>query len=106
MAEFDVSGQWNAFQGNATVVKFDLQQTGTNLQGVASFNSASGAESGTVKGSVSGIRFQVTVKWSDRKKGEYDGMFNINGRITGLAFNVDAAFEQATWRSDKTFMLQ
>jgi hypothetical protein len=101
MSEFNVSGNWDAHQSNGFVVNFDIQQTNTALQGVATHSG--GSVSGTVEGSVHNNQFLVSVRWSNRTIGEYNGIFNSIGRITGTTFDVNHPGNQATWASDKTF---
>ena len=101
MAEFNVSGNWDAHQSNGSVVNFNIQQTGTALRGVATHSG--GSVSGTVEGSVHDNQFLVSARWNNGTIGEYNGLFNSIGRITGTTFDVNHPENQATWASFQTF---
>ena len=101
MAEFDVSGNWDAHQSNGFIVNFDIQQTGTMLRGVATHSG--GSVRGTVEGSVHNNQFRVSVRWNNGTIGEYNGTFNSTGRITGMTFDGNHPGSQATWASFQTF---
>ena len=101
MAEFNVKGAWEARQSSGHVVSFQIQQSGTEIQGIGSHSG--GKVTGTGEGSVHGNHFVFTVDWSNGSIGEYNGTFNSIGRITGVTFDVNHPQHQATWVSSKTF---
>jgi hypothetical protein len=118
--EFNVSGAWDASQGNGWHVRFDLQQTveqGTNNRTVlsgsafASHPSVSQSMSGTGSGrvtagaAVAGDQFQFTVNWGGENpvQARYNGTFGFDRRITGFNFNTANPSVQTTWVSDKAF---
>ncbi|MFJ5779844.1 hypothetical protein [Streptomyces sp. NPDC093094] len=104
MSEFNVGGTWTLHQGTGHQVTFEIQQNGTSLDGEASTPGMRGKG----KGSVAGDRFVYTVDWDPTGKGngplgEYSGLFNIEGRITGLTVDLNQPGSQAFWASDRTF---
>ncbi len=108
MAEFDVRGQWRARQSNGFTVNFNLEQdVNSNLSGRGPVTA--GTMRGTVEGGkVEGNFFVVTVDWdpsgpSSGARGEYSGMFNPEGRITGITVDLNNPGSQAGWFSDKQF---
>lgn len=94
MDEINLSGKLTIVQSNGFVVDLDIQQDEqNNLSGVASTRSfsktgTSEGENGVVTGSVKGNQILFTVNWGCGIIVEYDGTFNINGRITGIGLDL------------------
>jgi hypothetical protein len=106
VAEFNVSGEWRLFQNNGWIVDFDLNQNGTLLSGDADTKPAAGGTSidGDIEsGSVSGNLFTLTIKWKNGPKGQYNGTFGADGRLSGQTFDLANPLSQALWVSGKTF---
>lgn len=107
MAEFNVNGQWTLHQSNMdAAVTFNIDQNGGSLTGSAS---APGM-AGTGKGRVQGNGFIYTVDWNPAGEkngplGEYSGTFNLDGRITGVAVDLNDASTSAFWSSDPVFTM-
>jgi len=113
---FKVGGQWTAFQSNRSTATFHLKQddngtlTGDGEQPTASATTSSG---GTLRGRVEGGRvegnsFVVTIDWDPigpdvGPRGEYSGTFNPEGRLTGLAYDINNPGSQAFWFSGGSF---
>jgi len=112
VAEFNVGGQeWEAIQSNGFKVTFNIDQNGTQLSGDADaqlINPPSPAVDGDIEqGSrVSGNSFLVRVEFSNGFRGEYSGNFNLDGRLTGHALDLDNVQLPATWISNKRFRQQ
>lgn len=98
----NVSGRWQAQQTNGFLVTFDLQQDGTGLQGTAT----AGGNSGTGRGQVDDTRFLFTVDWNGPSKGEYNGTFGLDGRLSGHTFDLSNPGSQAGWVGLKEFRPQ
>jgi hypothetical protein len=101
MAEFDVSGDWEASQSNGFVVKFDLQQTGMLVRGLASHSR--GSVRGMAEGAVRENQFVLSVQWDNGTIGEYKGTFNVIGCLTGVTFDVNRPENQARWLASKIY---
>ncbi|GJE42064.1 hypothetical protein [Methylobacterium soli] len=97
----NVGGNWNAVQSNGPIVNFRLQQNDDRLQGVGTHSN--GSVSGTGNGSVSDTGFLFVIDWSNGSKGEYNGSFGLDGRLTGITFDRNQPDSQATWHSTKVF---
>ena len=106
MAEFDVSGEWRVFQNNGWIVDLDMNQDGTQLGGDADTHPAAGGGStdgDIVSGSVSGNQFTMTINWANGPRGQYNGTFGADGRLSGHSFDLANPLSQALWVSEGTF---
>ena len=103
MSVFDVSGQWDAQQSNGAVASFDLRHRGTQgvIHGHASHSG--GSVLGDGEGVIQGTAFHLVVRWNNGTMGEYNGTFAINGRVSGVTFDLLHPQSQATWFSSRFF---
>lgn len=99
----NVVGDWNAIQSNGAVAHFTVpvEQQDGNLQATASHTN--GSVVGTGNGNVTDTAFILTINWSDGTIGEYNGNFGLNGRLTGITFDLTRPQSSAFWHSDRTF---
>lgn len=98
--QWDVSGKWRAKQGSF-VIDFELQQTGTNLQGVGEIYVDSWHEDGgPVDGSLKGDSFELTGYWTGGSVGVYRGTIGATGRIEGWTHDKRDPGSSAAWYSD------
>ncbi len=110
MAERDISsGAWTANQSNNWGTRFNLDQTNSGqLSGDATAFPLGGGDEmfGTVDSSdslVQGNRVQIVVDWNQGSRGQYNGTFDLGGRLSGNTFDLANPSSQATWFSDRTF---
>jgi hypothetical protein len=74
-AQWDVSGTWATHQNNGYDPTFSFSQSGTQLSGSATLPGAEAdragytGDTGTVSGSISGDRLDVTVTWPPKRDG-------------------------------------
>jgi hypothetical protein len=102
MAERNVGGQWQIIQAGGLVVDVNIIQQ----QGAADFtgSAATAGLNGTGSGRVSGDFFIFTIDWNPgNSRGEYSGTFNLQGRITGITFDLSNPGVHALWHSARTF---
>jgi hypothetical protein len=97
----NVSGDWSIFQSNGFVVQVHLTQDGGLIFGSAN----TGSTSGEVRrgSSVNGGTFLLVIDWHNGTMGEYNGNVGLNGRLTGISFDLSHPESQASWFSDRTF---
>jgi hypothetical protein len=104
-----VTDDWEAFQGNGTVVAMHLKMPPDGIRsGFVSHGSAAHPESvpsktNGVSGSVTDTDFHLIVQWSDGPIGQYDGHFALDNSLLGITFNVNNVHEQTTWVANRTF---
>ena len=102
--QWDVSGDWTAKQGRFRI-KFNLQQTGQNLQGYASLAGGEGSANGPADGQIIGDKFEVTVFWNTIQRsdsiGVYRGQIGPTGRIQGWTQDKTNPGSSAAWHSEE-----
>ncbi|MGY2119595.1 hypothetical protein ACW9HR_37400 [Nocardia gipuzkoensis] len=102
MSEYKIGGVWTLKQSNGPTVTMDLEQSGDQFTGIGSYSGGTGK----AKGRVNGDKFVVTIDWDNSgpgRGGEYTGTFAPNGRLYGLAIDLDRPSSTATWFSNRTF---
>lgn len=113
-AMFIVRGAWVAIQSNGWRVTFDLDQfNGNELRGqvTARHPTHSKVMKGAGEGKVSpgpvtsGHQFSFEVSWHGEGRATYVGTFGLDERLTGVTFSPDNVGEQASWFSDRTFVI-
>jgi hypothetical protein len=93
--------QFTVFQSNGWAVKFNLVQDATNYitgrdadaSGPAGASLDGDIESGTVLGD----QFIVVVAWNGNGRGQYNGRVGIDGKLSGVTFDLENPTIQATW---------
>ena len=104
--QWDASGTWDITQSNGTRVKMKLQQTGTQLEGVASYSSydSDAGRTDTIGGPVDGTfsdgkYMHATVYWSNSTAGYYRGTIAADGTMSGFSNEVGDYTNNATFRA-------
>lgn len=106
--EWDLNGAWKFNQSNGTPAQFELQQSGREIRGRASYVEL-GPEGGqdivwfgTLDGSIDGDRFQFTVYWDvGNSVGIYNGVIEPDGAMGGGARDRNHPDTYATWSSER-----
>ena len=108
-SQWDMSGEWVFVQSNDTSPRFTLQQTGTGLQGSASYSYYDEhldlwrTVNASVDGTIEGDSFKVTAYWNNGTIGVYKGKVEPQGRIEeGSGYDRLHPQTMATWYSDRT----
>src|SRR5262245_32094383 len=115
MAVPDVSGTWKAIQSNGFWTGFRIEQDGGQLSGSAHWltvetdtfwvGDVAEASSMEASGSVNAEEFVFNVSWDNGTRGLYTGRFQGDGRLTGLTVDQQHPESQATWISDRQFVV-
>jgi hypothetical protein len=114
-SQWDVSGEWVFVQSNNTSPRFTLQQTGTGLQGSASYshrvdeNGCIGVNcdhletvSASVDGTIDGDSLEINAYWNNGTIGVYTAKIGSQGRIQGSGYDRLHPQTMANWYSDRT----
>ncbi len=105
MADFDISGKWDAIQTNGFVAKFDM---GRPRQEDGAFSGTGTHSNGSVVGAgfgqVQGDEFRFRINWSNGTSGAYNGVF-LQGVVNGSTFDINNPEVFAGWKSSKAFSL-
>jgi hypothetical protein len=105
MAEYDVTGEWNAHQSNGFDVHFNIRPTQgdfTVLDVEASYSG--GFAQG--RGEVSGDSFWAEVDWEAGPVGRYEGRFERDGTLSGQTHDRTNPSSTADWSADRGFPLR
>ena len=110
-AGFNVEvGEWTAFQSNGWKVVFDFRQNDQTgeLSGDADAQPIAGGagQDGDVQpgSKVDGNFFFCRVKWNPNgPTGNYQGIFGLDGGLTGTTHDESNLASQATWVANRTF---
>jgi hypothetical protein len=108
--QWDLSGPWRFTQGESAV-SFDLQQTGNTISGTGQYVMPQRedqyglpmrrqANPGTVKGTIDGSNFRFTATWEFEAIGEYSGVVDAQGRISGQTYDKNDPEVTASWQGD------
>ena len=99
--QWDGGGIWHADQGSFNL-RFNLQQTGTNLQGEGHVYADQGAlvERGGVDGTINGNAIEITAYWRAATIGVYKGTIGPTGRIDGWTYDKSNPGSRARWFSN------
>ncbi len=111
--QWNVGGGWTISQTNGVSARFDLQQSGSEIQGSAAWSHLGdpgiflGSKdtvfvNGSVDGTINGDVFEVTVYWNNDTIGVYSGKVGPQGRILGTTADKMNPHSVASWRSDQT----
>ena len=101
--QWDVSGRWTANQTDDLEIAFDLQQSGTELQGKASArHSQSSWNHGSADGTINGNSFDLNVYWNGGVIGVYAGRIGPQGRIEGWTYDKVDPSSSGRWFSNTT----
>ncbi len=101
--QWDVGGQWELLQTNGFTVVFDLQQTGTQIQGqAAGLVGYKMRNQASVDGTIKGNSFDLNVYWRGGAIGVYKGEVGPQGRIEGSTYDKMDPSSIANWRSEST----
>jgi hypothetical protein len=99
-AQSSVTGTWTVTQSNlpaGTPFTFQLQQSGTSVSGVATYDTGSGPVTGSVSGSELNNQFHVVITWSATSAGDYTATVAGGQMSNGFTFDVDNTWSTATW---------
>src|SRR5215472_1575289 len=105
--QWDLTGPWRFTQGESAV-SFDLVQTEDNkITGTGQyrlpetgFGVPRQANPGTVKGTIEGSNFRFTATWEFEALGEYSGVVDARGWISGQTYDKNSPEVTASWQGD------
>lgn len=103
---WDASGEWEIRQGpvaRTTVIRLNLQQSGSALSGTASRNVRTGSTKGKVTGDADGDNFTLGIDWLDGS-GEYTtyrAMVAASGKLEGETYIGPNKRDRDTWYSEQ-----
>lgn len=113
--QWDVSGHWDIEQSGKGIVdvKFDLTQTGWQIEGTAYFCERCGQSGfldpfaatfeGPVKGSLVGRTLELTIDWGYERVGRYTATIGPEGQIQqGHTHDLKHSDSTGTWGSSRT----
>jgi hypothetical protein len=97
-----VSGQWRAYQPNQHFGDFDIQQSGSQLNGRAEENNEyTGVGPAQLVGLIQGASIEFTVYWRSDSIGVYIGTISSAGRIEGTTFDKLWPNNRTSWFSSR-----
>jgi hypothetical protein len=113
MSVFDLRGDWQLHQSNATVF-LHIDQVfpqhefaeAEPLKGRAQAVLEGGGGSllsTDLTGTTRGNELFLAITWNQGSVGEYHGTFNFLGRLSGVTFDRNHPANQATWFADREF---
>lgn len=97
-------GVFYLVQTNGFAPRFILHQTGTTLEGTATYYAKAPWQQidGSVDGSFRGNSFELTARWKNGSVGIYTGRVNSDGFIEGKTYDRNHPESQASWYSDQS----
>jgi hypothetical protein len=99
---WDVEGRWDVIQSDGGRVTLDITQEGDQLRG----SGTTGGVAGHGIGQAILNQFVFDIQWDSGPHGEYTGMFGINGRLSGIAVDVNNLNSHAYWFATRLFTLK
>jgi len=113
-SQWDLSGEWVFVQSNDTSPRFTLQQTGTGLQGSASYSHRVEEDgcigvncdhmetvSASVDGTINGDSLEINAYWNNGTIGVYTAKIGTQGRLQGTGYDRMHPQTMASWYSQQ-----
>jgi hypothetical protein len=96
---WDIAGVRQLTHENGQNVTVTLQQSGNELSGIGAYGASN---DGIARGTIEGDQVRMTIVWaSDGSAGQYQGVIDADGRISGVAFNDITPAVRSSWHADR-----
>jgi hypothetical protein len=90
--------------GSKSIINLHLSQNGKVLTGDAnSVAGTAGSDEGKVQGAIDDTHFKVEIAWSKGPVGVYEGEFDSNGSLRGIAYDKRTTSNTASWSAVHSF---